>query len=105
MHVHMHMRMQHSHAHARMHTQEATRVFWGAQIGAALRRMLPLVPRFLVRGFGPEAPQLAPTKLDEDGWLVLELFPGLYEAPSEPPPTLTLLENSARNPDSPQMSA
>ena len=78
---------------------EATRVFWGAQIGAALRRMLPLVPRFLVRGFGPEAPQLAPTKLDEDGWLVLELFPGLYEAPSEPPPTLTLLENSGLHDD------
>ena len=95
----------HAHARAHAHTgraervQEATRVFWGAQIGAALRRMLPLVPRFLVRGFGPEAPQLAPTKLDEDGWLVLELFPGLYEAPSEPPPTLTLLENSGLHDD------
>ena len=111
-HEHMHMHMHtctctctHAHARAHAHTgraervQEATRVFWGAQIGAALRRMLPLVPRFLVRGFGPEAPQLAPTKLDEDGWLVLELFPGLYEAPSEPPPTLTLLENSGLHDD------
>ena len=79
--------------------QEATRVFWGAQIGAALRRMLPLVPRFTVRGFGPEAPRVAPTKLDDDGWLVLELIPGLYEAPSEPPPTLTLLENSGLHDD------
>ena len=61
--------------------QEATRVFWGAQIGAALRRMLPLVPRFLVRGFGPEAPRLAPTPLDDDGWLVLELIPGLCAQP------------------------
>ena len=61
--------------------QEATRVFWGAQIGAALRRMLPLVPRFLVRGYGPKAPRLAPTPLDDDEWLVLELVPGLCARP------------------------
>ena len=79
--------------------EQATRLFWGVQIGDALRRMLPLVESVAVRGYGPEAPRLPPTALRDDGWLTLELVPGLYETPSEPAPTLTLLENSGLHDD------
>eukprot|EP00966_Prymnesium_polylepis_P321940 7378218-Prymnesium_polylepis.2 len=72
----------------------ATRLVWGAQIGDTLRRLLPLVKSVTVRGYGPEAPQVDLTPLRDDGWLSLELHHGLYTQPSEPAPTITLLENS-----------
>ncbi|KAL1529053.1 hypothetical protein AB1Y20_000016 [Prymnesium parvum] len=74
--------------------QAETRLVWGMHVGDALRRLLPRVEAVLVRGFGPEAPSVDVTPLRQDGWLSLELRPGLYETASEPAPTLTLLENS-----------
>ena len=58
------------------------------------RRMLPLVQSFTVRGYGPEAPSVPLTPLRSDGWLSLELHQGLYKEPSQPPPEISLLENS-----------
>lgn len=79
--------------------QRATRLFWGAQIGGALRRMLPLVESVTIRGYGPEAPAVARTTLREDNWLHLELYTGIYDRLSEPAPSLTLLENSGMHDD------
>lgn len=79
--------------------QRDTRRFWGARIGGALRRMLPLVESVTVRGYGPEAPRVERTPLRDDGWLSLELYPGVYDRLSEPAPTLTLLENSGMHDD------
>ena len=74
--------------------QAATKLIWGTYIGDTLRRFLPLVRSVTIRGYGPEAPEVALTSLRDDGWLSLELHQGLYTEPSQPPPTLTLLENS-----------
>lgn len=74
--------------------QHQTQVVWGEHIGDTLRRLLPLVESVTVRGYGPEAPPVGLTPLRDDGWLSLELHPGLYTRPSVPAPTITLLENS-----------
>lgn len=79
--------------------QHSTAFFWGAAIGDALRRMLPLVESVTVRGYGPEAPNVPRTALRADGWLNLELYSGVYESMSEPAPTLTLLENPGLHDD------
>ena len=79
--------------------QRETRLRWGAHIGGALRRLLPRVEAITVRGYGPEAPRVNRTALRADGWLSLELYPGVYDRLSEPPPTLTLLENSGMHDD------
>ena len=79
--------------------QRSTRRFWGTRIGDVLRAMLPLVERVTVRGYGPEAPLVEETPMRDDGWLRLELHPGPYSRMSEPPPTLTLLENSGMHDD------
>lgn len=79
--------------------QRETRLFWGARIGGALKRMLPLVESVTIRGYGPEAPRVERTPLRDDGWLMLELYAGVFDALSEPAPTLTLLENSGMHDD------
>lgn len=83
-------------------TAALTALFWGDQIGGALRRLLPLVESVSVRGVGPEAPALPPTPLRADGWLTLELVPGVYTpeiAPGGAIADLTLLENSGLHDD------
>lgn len=65
----------------------------GEMRGAVLRRLLPRVRALTIRGYGPEVPRVPPTSMRDDGWLTLELHPGLY-SPTQPPPTATLIENS-----------
>ena len=65
----------------------------GNMRGAVLRRLLPKVRALTIRGYGPEAPHVPSAAMGDDGWLSLELHPGLY-TPTQPPPTATLIENS-----------
>jgi hypothetical protein len=80
-------------------TAVLTRLFWGDQIGGALRRLLPLVESVSIRGIGPEAPPLPPIPLRADGWLSLELIPGVYHPHMGEGADLTLLENSGLHDD------
>ena len=71
-----------------------TKLFLGESTGATLRRLLPRVKSMLIRGYGPEVPDVPRTSLREDGWLSLELHAGPYAKLSSPAPTITLAENA-----------
>ena len=73
--------------------KDKTRNYVGDTLGAVLRRLLPKVRALTIRGYGPEAPRVPSAAMRDDGWLSLELYPGLYK-PTQPTPTATLIENS-----------